>query len=57
MNQRFGEIDIVCDTNKQLVEVSKQIFDLLKIKDENGVNMIVSDFNPQCYLNRENYII
>ena len=55
VNQRFGEIDIVCDSNRQVVEVSKQIFALLNIKDENGLNMIVSDFNPQCYLDRENY--
>lgn len=55
VNQRFGEIDIVCDSNRQIAEVSKQIFDLLKIKDENGLNMIVSDFDPQCYLDRDNY--
>lgn len=55
VNQRFGEIDIVCDSNKQIAEVSKQIFELLKIRDENGLNMIVSDFDPQCYLDRDNY--
>lgn len=55
VNQRFAEIDIVCDNNKQMAEVCKQIFDLLKIRDENGKNMIVSGFDPKCYLDRDNY--
>lgn len=55
VNQRFAEIDIVCDSNEQLCETAKKIYNLLDVKDEDGNSMIVSGFNPDCYLKRNIY--
>lgn len=55
VNQRFSEIDIVCDNSEQLCETAKRIYDLLDVKDESGKSMIVSGFDPNCYLERNNY--
>lgn len=45
VNQRFAEIDVVCDNSEQMSQVVKWIFETLKITDENGDDMIVSRFN------------
>ncbi len=51
VNQRFCEIDIVCDTVKELKEVVSYIYATLKILDENGEDMKVSCFNPDVFKN------
>ena len=53
VNQRFAEIDVVCDSNKEMAQVVAWIYDTLKISDENGDNMIVSQFNPDRFLERD----
>ena len=53
VNQRFAEIDVVCDSNKEMAQVVAWIYDTLKISDENGDNMIVSKFNPDRFLERD----
>lgn len=53
VNQRFAEIDIVCDNNKEMSEVVSWVYSTLKIEDENGMNMIVSGFDPKYYVERD----
>lgn len=53
VNQRFAEIDIVCDNNKEMSEVVEWVYQTLKIEDENGMNMIVSGFDPKYYIERD----
>lgn len=53
VNQRFAEIDVVCDNNKEMAQTVEWIYNTLKITDENGENMIVSKFDPNYYLNRD----
>ena len=52
VNQRFCEIDIVCDTNRQARDVIRWVYDTLKITDENGDDMIVSRYDPDLFLQR-----
>ncbi len=52
VNQRFAEIDVVCDSNEEMAQVVAWIYDTLKICDENGDNMIVSKYNPNRFLER-----
>ena len=52
VSQRFAEIDVVCDSNAEMAEVVRLIYDTLKITDENGDNMIVSSFDPEVFLDR-----
>ena len=54
VNQRFCEIDIVCDSNEEVTEIVEWIWDNLKILDENGNDMLVSKVNPQCFIRRIN---
>lgn len=42
VNQRFCEIDIVCDSDAELREVMDWVYDTLVILDEKGENMVVS---------------
>ena len=53
VNQRFCEIDLVCDSAQEMKEVADYIYDTLKILDENGKDMLVSKFDTNVYLNRE----
>lgn len=52
VNQRFAEIDIVCDTPQKLKSVVEWVYATLKITDEHGNNMIVSSFDPEVILER-----
>ncbi len=52
VNQRFAEIDIVCENDEKMAEIVKWIYQTLKITDENGDDMIVSKINPEYYINR-----
>ncbi len=54
VNQRFCEIDIVCDNEEQMSEVVSWVYDTLKIEDEFGHDMLVSKFDPSYYITRKN---
>jgi len=56
VNQRFCEIDIVCDNEEQTTEVVAWVYKTLRIEDENGQNMIISSFDPNYYVNRKNIL-
>ncbi len=45
VNQRFCEIDIVCDSDKDMKETVDWIYDILSIQDKNGDEMIVSNYD------------
>ena len=46
VNQRFCEIDVVCENEEVLKDTVSWIYDTLKISDENGEDMIISRFDP-----------
>lgn len=46
VNQRFCEIDLVCDDKNEAVQLIEWIYNSLKISDVNGEDMIVSRFDP-----------
>ena len=50
VNQRFSEIDVVCDSNEEAAEIVEWIYATLKIYDENNENMIVSSYDPKRFL-------
>lgn len=52
VRQRFCEIAVVCDSNKEMADVVGWIFDTLKVLDENGEDMIVSRYSMDRYLDR-----
>ena len=52
VNQRFCEIDVVCDDAAQMRDTVAWIYETLKIFDENGNNMIVSSYDPNLFLQR-----
>ena len=52
VNQRFCEIDIVCDTVEQIRDVVSWVYSVLEIRDEYGDNMVISQFDPNIYLSR-----
>lgn len=52
VNQRFCEIDIVCDTAEQIRDVVAWVYSTLEIRDEKGENMVISQFDPDIYLTR-----
>ena len=54
VNQRFCEIDIVCDTAEQICDVAAWVYSTLEIRDELGENMVISKFDPNVYLARNN---
>ena len=45
VNQRFCEIDIVCDSDEEMKETVDWIYDTLSIRDENNDEMIVSNYD------------
>lgn len=53
VNQRFCEIDIVCNSNDEMKETVNWIFDTLEILDQNGENMIVSKWDLCLYEKRK----
>ena len=53
VNQRFCEIDVVCDTNEEMAKVVEWIYNTLKIVDENNQDMIMSRYNPKRFLQRD----
>ncbi len=53
VNQRFAEIDVVCDTAEEMAKTVNWIYKTLEITDENGDDMIVSKYDPNCFLKRK----
>lgn len=53
VNQRFCEIDIVCDCAEEMTAVVRWIYATLNIRDEFGENMIISNFEPEMICNRK----
>lgn len=49
VNQRFCEIDIVCENKESLKNTVSWIYDTLKITDEKGEDMIVSRFDTSVF--------
>ncbi len=56
VNQRFCEIDLVCESNSEMKDAVEFIYDTLKIFDENGYNMIVSKFDTEILSLREEFM-
>ena len=52
VNQRFAEIDVVCDSNEEMAKTVEWIYKTLKIYDENGEDMIISRYDPKIFLTR-----
>ena len=52
VNQRFSEIDVVCDSNEEATEVVEWIYNTLDVCDEFGESMIVSNYDPKRFLER-----
>lgn len=55
VNQRFCEIDLVCKDNQEMKRVVERIYDTLKIYDETGADMIVSKYDTNVLLARDNF--
>ena len=53
VNQRFCEIDIVCQSDAETAQVIRWVYDTLKITDEAGEDMIVSRYDPDLFLQRK----
>lgn len=51
VNQRFCEIDVVCDSKEDMKKVVDLIYDTLKVLDENGEDMIVSKYDTTVLVN------
>lgn len=49
VNQRFCEIDLVCENDMEMKKAVDWIYNTLKIKDENGEDMIVSKFDTAVF--------
>lgn len=52
VNQRFSEINVVCDSNEEMAELIEWIYSTLKVFDENNEDMFVSKFDPKRFLSR-----
>ena len=52
VNQRFSEIDLVCNSPEELRDTAKWVYDTLWIRDEHGENMIISSFDPEIFYDR-----
>jgi len=49
VNQRFAEIDIVCQNNSDMKKMVEWVFDKLKVCDEFGNDMIVSQYDVSIF--------
>ena len=52
VNQRFAEIDVVCDSAEDMKQVVDWIYETLKITDENGQDLLVSRFETDIFVKR-----
>lgn len=55
VNQRFAEIDVVCDTAEEMAKTVDWIYKTLEITDENGDDMVVSKYDPNCFIKRKDF--
>ncbi|MBQ6794546.1 MAG: hypothetical protein IJO83_00205 [Clostridia bacterium] len=55
VNQRFCEIDVVCDNNDEMKNAVDCIYNTLEILDENGESMIVSRYDTDLFLKRKKF--
>lgn len=53
VNQRFCEIDIVCNNNIEMKQTVDYIYKYLKIYDEKNEDMLISKFDTKVYLKRD----
>ena len=53
VNQRFCEIDLVCNDNKEMKEVADFIYETLKVYDENGEDMLISKFDTNIFTSQD----
>ncbi len=53
VNQRFCEIDLLCENKKVMADVIDWIYSTLKIDDSNGKSMIISKLDTDCLRNAE----
>ncbi|MBE6663243.1 MAG: hypothetical protein E7602_01930 [Ruminococcaceae bacterium] len=53
VNQRFAEIDLVCQSDEDARDTTEFIYKTLKIYDQEGNDMLVSKFDPSIYLKRK----
>ncbi len=54
VNQRYCEIDVMCDSNEELSDVVEFINSTLKIYNEHGEDMIISKYSSEIVLNHKN---
>lgn len=47
VNQRFCEVDIVCDSSSELAEIMDWVYHTLVVLDERGENMLISRMDTQ----------
>ena len=52
VNQRFCEIDLVCESPEALKVLADRVFSLLSVRDENGGEMLISRFDTDIILQR-----
>ena len=50
VNQRYCEIDLVCESMEELRETVSWIYDTLIIEDENGDNMVFAKLDPNTLI-------
>ena len=48
VNQRFCEIDLLCESKKEMANVIDWIYATLKIEDAQGESMVISKLNTDC---------
>ena len=53
VNQRFAEIDLVCQSGEEATKATEFIYNTLKIYDQDGKDMLVSKFDPSIYTTRK----
>ena len=47
VNQRFCEVDLVCDSADKAAQLTQWVYETLKIRDTAGEDMVVSSFDPE----------
>ena len=57
VNQRFAEIDIVCQSNDEMKDTVEWIYETLEILDEDGKDMVVSKCDSVVYEKRKEIFV
>ena len=50
VNQRFAEIDLLCEADKQIIETINEIQNSIEVNDKNGQNLIFNTFDTNRLL-------